>query len=114
MSTTSLRADRGSRSRASVSTRAIGAATVAILGLTTVHVAAPDSTFLPTADAATRTVQGTTVTYDDQNPASVPWSTTVKASPSTRFGALYLSLDAVEKDGIAKTSTYDQLSLIHI
>ena len=107
MSTTSLRADRGSRSRASVSTRAIGAATVAILGLTTVQVAAPDSTFLPTADAATRTVQGTTVTYDDQRPASVPWNTTVKQNV-TRYGTLYLSLDAVEKDGIANTGTYDQ------
>ena len=74
MSTTSSRANWGSRSRASVSTRAIGAATVAILGLTTVQVAAPTSTFLPAANAATRTVQGTTVTYDDQNPASVPWS----------------------------------------
>lgn len=107
MSTTSSRADRGSRSRASVSTRAIGAATVAILGLTTVQVAAPDSTFLPTADAATRTVQGTTVTYDDQRPASVPWNTTVKQNV-TRYGTLYLSLDAVEKDGIANTGTYDQ------
>lgn len=107
MSTTSSRANWGSRSRASVSTRAIGAATVAILGLTTVQVAAPTSTFLPAANAATRTVQGTTVTYDDQNPASVPWSTTVKQNV-TRYGTLYLSLDAVEKDGIANTGTYDQ------
>ncbi|WP_066527787.1 Ig-like domain-containing protein [Corynebacterium bouchesdurhonense] len=88
--------------------RALGAATAAILGLTTVQVVAPDSTFLPAANAATRTIPGTTVTYDDQNPASVPWSTTVKQNPSIRYGNLYLSLDAVERDGIAKTGTYDQ------
>lgn len=87
--------------------RALGAATVAILGLTTVQVAAPDSTFLPAASAETRTVFGTTATYDDQTPASVPWSTTVKGNV-TRYGNLYLSLDAVERDGIAKTGTYDQ------
>ena len=107
MSITSSRANWGSRSRASVSTRALGAATVAILGLTTVQVAAPTSTFLPAADAATRTVFGTNVTYDDQNPNSVPWSTAVKGNV-TRYGNLYLSLDAVEKDGIAKTGTYDK------
>lgn len=90
-----------------VANRAISAATVAILGLTSVQVAAPDSTFLPTADAATRTVQGTTVTYDDQTPASVPWNTTVKQNV-TRYGTLYLSLDAVAADGIARTGTYDQ------
>ncbi|WP_175934361.1 hypothetical protein [Corynebacterium sp. Marseille-P4321] len=95
------------RANSRVATRAIGAATVAILGLTTVQVAAPDSTFLPTADAATRTVQGTTVTYDDQTPASVPWNTTVKQNV-TRYGTLYLSLDAVAADGIARTGTYDQ------
>lgn len=98
---------RATRANSRAATRAIGAATVAILGLTTVQVAAPDSTFLPTADAATRTVQGTTVTYDDQRPASVPWNTTVKQNV-TRYGTLYLSLDAVEKDGIANTGTYDQ------
>ena len=111
---------RASRTNSRVATRALGAATVAILGLTTVHVVAPDSILLPAANAATRTVTGTTATYDDQNPASVPWSTTVKQNV-TRYGTLYLSLDAVAADGIAKTGTYDQwgspvplLSLIHI
>lgn len=107
MSTTSSRADRGSRPRASVSTRAIGAATAAILGLTTVQVATPAWTFLPAANAATRTIPGTSATYDDQSPASVPWSTTVKQNV-TRYGTLYLSLDEVAADGIAKTGAYDQ------
>lgn len=98
---------RASRTNSRVATRAIGAATVAILGLTTVQVAAPDSIFLPAANAETRQVFGTSVPYDDQNPASVPWSTTVKQNV-TRYGNLYMSLDAVEKDGIAKTGTYDQ------
>lgn len=89
------------------STRAMSAATVAIVGLTTIQVVDTPLTTLPTASAATRTVFGTSVPYDDQIPASVPWSTTVKQNV-TRYGNLYLSLDAVAADGIAKTGTYDQ------
>ena len=78
------------RTNRRVANRALGAATVAILGLTTVQVVAPEATFLPAAFAATRTIAGTNVSYDDQNPASVPWSTTVKQNV-TRYGTLYLS-----------------------
>lgn len=91
----------------SISKRAMSAATVAILGLTTVQVAAPDSTILPAANAETRPIPNSTATYDDQNPASVPWATVIKQNVATRFGALWLSHDAINEAGVAKTGKYD-------
>lgn len=38
----------------------------------------------------------------------MPWATTVKQNVATRFGALWLSLDAIDKAGVAKTGKYDQ------
>lgn len=94
-----------SRLRTTLSQRAISATTVAILGLTTVHVVVPELT--PVAAAATRTIPGTNAEYNDQSPKTVPWSTTVKQNPSTRYGSLYLSLDAVDAEGVAKSGSYD-------
>lgn len=98
---------RTPRAHSRAATRALGVATTAILGLTTVQVVAPDSTFVPAANAETRPIPNSTATYDDQNPASVPWASTVKNQVSTRFGALWLSLDAVNNAGVAKTGKYD-------
>lgn len=95
------------RFKAALSKRTLSAATVAILGLTTVQIVETPISALPTAAAETQPLPGTSATYDDQNPASVPWSTVIKANPSTRYGSILLSRDAVNAAGVAKTGNYD-------
>lgn len=83
--------------------RVVSAATAAILGLTSVQVVAPEAT-LPSAAAAPRTVPGTSVRYDDQDPRSIPWDTTVVQNSYTRYSALATSLDAADKLAVKSDS----------
>lgn len=95
------------RFKAALFKRTLSAATIAIVGLTTVQVVDSPLAPLPAAFAASQTITGTTSVYDDQNPASVPWASTIRSNPSTRFGSVSLSRDAVNAAGVAKTGNYD-------
>nr|VDG64231.1 cell wall surface anchor family protein [Streptococcus thermophilus] len=90
-----------SRLRISVSKRALSAATVAILGLSTVQVAAPEMSSAPVASAAPQNVAGKQ--YNDNAPQNVPWDAVAQ---SNQYGNLLLSLNAVEKAGVAKSDKY--------
>ena len=86
--------------RISVTKRAVSAATVAIIGLSTVRVVAPDWGALPAASAEPQTVNGQH--YNDQAPQNVPWGA---VKNENQFSGMFLSLDAISKEK-AKTGKY--------
>lgn len=83
--------------------RILGAATAAILGLTTVQVVSAPVATLPQALAETRTITDASQQviegsgYGTDDPRSVDWAGIVNADPTLRFGQLRLNMSQAQK-----------------